>query len=200
MVFSPMFNQFTPQTTGMQIGNMQGIFAPGTLFANRNNPSGRINYFGDNRFDEQKKKLESLGSNKTINTNERPNRRGNTKPPKTVEEVINDAKKIFGGGDGTKGGKDDGTYGGFTKQDILDIQDAGFKQQNKIFQQGLAMQGFDKIAQGIQAGPQAYVEKVIPQIFAGNAAILSAGAADNRSLAGVMSQPYKQLQRMRFFS
>ena len=30
----------------------------------------------------------------------------------------------------------DGTYGGFTKQDILDIQDAGFKQQNKIFQQG----------------------------------------------------------------
>ena len=28
-----MFNQFTPQTTGMQIGNMQGMFAPGTLFA-----------------------------------------------------------------------------------------------------------------------------------------------------------------------
>ena len=194
-----MFNQFTPQTTGMQIGNMQGIFSPGTLFANRNNPSGRINYFGDNRFNEQKKKLESLGSNKTINTNERPDRK-DKKPPKTVEEVINDAKKIFGGGDGTKGGKDDGTYGGFTKDDILAIQDAGFKQQNKLFQQGLAMQGFDKIAQGIQAGPQAYVEKVIPQIFAGNAAILSAGAADNRSLAGVMSQPYKQLQRMRFFS
>jgi hypothetical protein len=200
MVFSPMFNQFTPQTTGMQIGNMQGIFAPGTLFANRNNPSGRINYFGDNRFDEQKKKLESLGSNKTINTNERPNRRGNTKPPKTVEEVINDAKKIFGGGDGTKGGKDDGTYGGFTKQDILDIQDAGFKQQNKIFQQGLAMQGIDKISQGIQAGPKAFVENVLPQIYAGQAAIMSAGAADNRSLANIMAQPYRQLQRMRFFS
>ena len=195
-----MFNQFTPQTTGMQIGNMQGIFAPGTLLANRNNPSGRINYFGDNRFDEQKKILESLGSNKTINTNERPNRRGNTKPPKTIGEVIDDAKKIFRGGDGTEGGKDDGTYGGFTKDDIIAIQDAGFKQQNKLFQQGLALQGFDKIAQGIQAGPQAYVEKVIPQMFAGNAAILSAGAADNRSLAGVMSQPYRQLQRMRFFS
>ena len=195
-----MFNQFTPQTTGMQIGNMQGIFGPGTLFANRNNPSGRINYFGDNRFDEQKKKLESLGSIKTINTNERPNRRGNTKPPKTVEEVINDAKKIFGGGDGTKGGKDDGTYGGFTKQDILDIQDAGFKQQNKIFQQGLAMQGIDKISQGIQAGPKAFVENVLPQIYAGQAAIMSAGAADYRSLANIMAQPYKQLQRMRFFS
>ena len=195
-----MFNQFTPQTTGMQIGNMQGIFAPGTLLANRNNPSGRINYFGDNRFDEQKKILESLGSNKTINTNERPDRRGNTKPPKTIGEVIDDAKKIFRGGDGTEGGKDDGTYGGFTKDDIIAIQDAGFKQQNKLFQQGLAMQGIDKIAQGIQAGPKAYVEKVIPSIFAGNAAILSAGAADNRSLANIMAQPYRQLQRMNFYS
>ena len=82
----------------------------------------------------------------------------------------------------------------------MDIQKAGFDQQNKLFQQGLAMQGIDKIAQGIQAGPQAYVEKEIPQMFAGNAALLSAGAADNRSLAGVMSQPYRQLQLMRFFS
>ena len=62
------------------------------------------------------------------------------------------------------------------------------------------MQGIDKIAQGIQAGPQAYVEKVIPQMFAGNAAILSAGAADNRSLANIMAQPYTQLRRMNFYS
>ena len=34
------------------------------------------------------------------------------------------------------------------------------EQQNKIFQQGLAMQGIDKIAQGIQAGPKAFVENV----------------------------------------
>ena len=62
------------------------------------------------------------------------------------------------------------------------------------------MGGIDKIAQGLYAGPQTYATKIVPQIFAGNAAILSAGAADNRSLAGVMGQPYKQLQLMRFFS
>lgn len=196
-----MFNQFSPQTTGMQIGNMQGMFSPGVLLANRNNPSGRKNYFGgDNRFDEQKKILESLGSNKTINTNERPDRRGNTKPPKTIGDVIEDAKKIFkfpeGGGDGTE----DGTYGGFTRKDIESIQQRGFDQQNKLFQQGLAMGGIDKIAAGIKAGPEAYVNKVVPQMFAGNAALLSAGAADNRSLAGVMGQPYQQLRLMRFFS
>ena len=196
-----MFNQFSPQITGTQMGNMAGIFDSGILLANRNNPSGRKNYF---RGDEQKKILESLGSNKTINTNERPDRRGNTKPPKTIGDVIEDAKKIFkfpegGGGDGTEGGKD-GTYGGFTREDIESIQQKGFDQQNKLFQQGLAMGGIDKIAQGIQAGPQAYVEKVIPQMFAGNAVLLSAGASDNRSLAGVMGQPYKQLQLMRFFS
>ena len=195
-----MFNQFTPQTTGMQIGNMQGIFGSGTLFANRNNPSGRTTFDGNTRFEDQLNILRNLGAKEPIDPSKRPTRRGNTKPPKTIPEVIEDIKGKFGGGDGTKGGKDDGTYGGFTKDDILAIQEAGFNQQNKIFQQGLAMQGIDKIAQGIQAGPQAYVEKVIPSMFAGNAALLSAGAADNRSLAGVMSQPYKQLQFMKFFS
>ena len=191
-----MFNQFTPQTTGMQIGNMQGMFGSGTLFANRNNPSRGSAFDGStNRFEDQLNILRGFGAKGNIDTSGRTRKQKNK--PKTIPEVIKDIKE---GGDGTKGGKDDGTYGGFTKDDILAIQDAGFKQQNKLFQQGLAMQGFDKIAQGIQAGPQAYVEKVIPQIFAGNAAILSAGAADNRSLAGVMSQPYKQLQRMRFFS
>ena len=106
--------------------------------------------------------------------------------------------------EGGKGGKGDGKEGGedgfFSKQDVLDIQKAGFDQQNKIFQQSLAMGGIDKIAQGLYAGPQTYATKIVPQIFAGNAAILSAGAADNRSLAGVMGQPYKQLQLMRFFS
>jgi len=194
-----MFNQFSPQTTGMQIGNMQGIFTPGTLFANRNNPSGRINYFGGDRFDEQKKILESLGSNKTINTNERPNRRGNTKPPKTAEDVIEDIKDKFGG-DGTKGGKDDGTYGGFTKDDIKEIQQAGFDQQNKLFQQGLAMGGIDKIAQGMQAGPQAFLQNVLPQMYAGQAALLSAGAANTRSLANVYSQPFVPIPKMGYYS
>ena len=192
-----MFNQFTPQTTGMQIGNMQGIFGPGTLFANRNNPSRGSAFDGsNNRFQDQLNFLnDKFGSKGPIDTSGRTRKQTNT--PKTIPEVIKD---VFGGGDGTKGGKDDGTYGGFTREDIMKIQEAGFQQQNKIFQQGLAMQGIDKIAQGIQAGPKAYVEKVIPQMFAGNAAILSAGAADNRSLAGVMSQPYRQLQLMRFFS
>jgi hypothetical protein len=117
-----------------------------------------------------------------------------------------DGGKTDGGktdGGKTDGGKkpgDDGTYGGFTREDIESIQQKGFDQQNKLFQQGLAMGGIDKIAAGIKAGPEAYVNKVVPLMFAGNAALLSAGAADNRSLAGVMGQPYKQLQLMRFFS
>ena len=194
-----MFNQFTPQTTGMQIGNMQGMFSPGVLLANRNNPSRGSAFDGStNRFEDQLNFLnDKFGAKGNINTTGKT--RGQKKKPKTVEDVIEDIKDKFGG-DGTKGGKDDGTYGGFTKDDILAIQDAGFQQQNKLFQQGLAMQGFDKIAQGIQAGPQAYVEKVVPSIFAGNAAILSAGAADNRSLANIMAQPYRQLQRMNFYS
>ena len=194
-----MFNQFTPQTTGMQIGNMQGIFGPGTLLANRNNPSNRgATFGGGNRFEEQLNFLnDKFGSKGPIDTSGKTRRQD--KKPKTIPEVIEDIKGKFGG-DGTKDGKDDGTYGGFTKDDIMDIQKAGFDQQNKLFQQGLAMQGIDKIAQGIQAGPKAYVEKVIPSIFAGNAAILSAGAADNRSLANIMAQPYRQLQRMNFYS
>ena len=184
-----MFNQFTPQTTGMQIGNMQGIFGPGTLFANRNNPSRGSAFDGsNNRFQDQLNFLnDKFGSKGPIDTSGKTRRQD--KKPRDIGDVIKDAGKIFKkpGGDKTD---PDGTYGGFTKDDILEIQDAGFQQQNKLFQQGLAMQGIDKIAQGIQAGPKAYDEKVIPQIFAGNAAILSAGAADNRSLAGVMSQPY----------
>jgi len=193
-----MFNQFTPQTTGMQIGNMQGMFAPGTLFANRNNPSNRGTTFGGgNRFEEQLNIIRGLGSKGPIDTSGRTRKQKNK--PKEIGDVIEDIKGKFGG-DGTKGGKDDGTYGGFTREDIESIQQKGFDQQNKIFQQGLAMQGIDKIAQGIQAGPKAYVEKVVPSIFAGNAAILSAGAADNRSLANIMAQPYRQLQRMNFYS
>jgi hypothetical protein len=202
MAFNPnIFNQFlySPQTTGMQIGNMQGMFNPEVLLANRNNPSGRINYFGDNRFNEQKKKLEGLGSNKTINTNERPNRRGNTKPSKTIGDVIDDAKKIFEGGDGTEGEKD-GTYGGFTREDIESIQQKGFDQQNKLFQQGLAMGGIDKIAQGMQAGPQAFLQNVLPQMYAGQAALLSAGAANTRSLANVYSQPFVPIPKMGYYS
>ena len=113
------------------------------------------------------------------------------KPPTTT--TTNEGGKGDGKGEG-------GEDGFFSKQDVLDIQKAGFDQQNKIFQQSLAMGGINKIAQGLYAGPQTYATKIVPQIFAGNAAILSAGAADNRSLAGVMSQPYRQLQMMRFFS
>ena len=193
-----MFNQFTPQTTGMQIGNMQGMFAPGTLFANRNNPSRGSAFDGStNRFEDQLEVIRGFGSKGPIDTSGKT--RGQDKKPRDIGDVIKDAGKIFKkpGGDKTD---PDGTYGGFTKQDILDIQDAGFKQQNKIFQQGLAMQGIDKISQGIQAGPKAFVENVLPQIYAGQAAIMSAGAADNRSLANIMAQPYRQLQRMNFYS
>ena len=107
------------------------------------------------------------------------------------------AYRKSGKGDGKGEGGEDGF---FSKQDVLDIQKAGFDQQNKIFQQSLAMGGIDKIAQGLYAGPQTYATKIVPQIFAGNAAILSAGAADNRSLAGVMSQPYRQLTRLNYYS
>ena len=192
-----MFNQFTPQTTGMQIGNMQGIFGPGTLFANRNNPSRGSAFDGStNRFQDQLNFLnDKFGSKGNIDTTGRTRKQKNK--PKTIPEVIED---VLGGGDKSKNEKDDTTYGGFTREDIESIQQKGFDQQNKLFQQGLAMQGIDKIAQGIQAGPKAYVEKVVPSIFAGNAAILSAGAADNRSLANIMAQPYRQLQRMNFYS
>ena len=111
------------------------------------------------------------------------------------------AYRKSGKGDGKGDGKGEGGEDGFfSKQDVLDIQKAGFDQQNKIFQQSLAMGGIDKIAQGLYAGPQTYATKIVPQIFAGNAAILSAGAADNRSLAGVMSQPYRQLTRLNYYS
>ena len=194
-----MFNQFTPQTTGMQIGNMQGIFAPGTLFANRNNPSNRGTTFGggNNRFEDQLEVISGFGSKGPIDTSGKTRRQD--KKPRDIGDVIEDAGKIFKkpGGDKTD---PDGTYGGFTREDIMKIQEAGFQQQNKIFQQGLAMQGIDKIAQGIQAGPKAFVENVLPQMYAGQAAIMSAGAADNRSLANIMAQPYTQLRRMNFYS
>ena len=194
-----MFNQFTPQTTGMQIGNMQGIFAPGTLFANRNNPSNRGANFGggSNRFEDQLEVISGFGSKGPIDTSGKTRRQD--KKPRDIGDVIKDAGKIFKkpGGDKTD---PDGTYGGFTREDIMKIQEAGFQQQNKIFQQGLAMQGIDKIAQGIQAGPKAFVENVLPQMYAGQAAIMSAGAADNRSLANIMAQPYTQLRRMNFYS
>ena len=116
------------------------------------------------------------------------------KPPTTT--TTNEGGKSGGKGDGKEGGED----GFFSREDIMKIQKAGFDQQNKIFQQSLAMGGIDKIAQGLYAGPQTYATKIVPQIFAGNAALLSAGAADNRSLAGVMSQPYRQLTRLNYYS
>ena len=188
-----MFNQFTPQTTGMQIGNMQGIFGPGTLFANRNNPSNRGTTFGggNNRFEDQLNILRGFGAKEPIDTSGRPDRK-DKKPPITLEDI----KKMFGGGDGTEGEKD----GGFTKDDIMAIQEAGFDQQNKLFQQGLAMQGIDKIAQGMQAGPQAFLQNVLPQMYAGQAALLSAGAANTRSLANVYSQPFVPIPKMGYYS
>ena len=114
-----MFNQFTPQTTGMQIGNMQGIFAPGTLFANRNNPSNRGTTFGggNNRFEDQLNIIRGFGAKEPIDTSGRT--RKQTNKPKTIPEVIKD---VFGGGDKPKDGKDDGTYGGFTREDKESIQ------------------------------------------------------------------------------
>jgi hypothetical protein len=183
----------------MQIGNMQGMFNPEVLLANRNNPSGRINYFGDNRANEQKKKLEEgLGSNKTININERPGRK-DKKTPTTLEDI----KKMieeWSRGDGTKDAKDDETYGGLTGKELEKLQQDAFEQQDKLFQQSLAMGGIDKIAQGYQVGPQAFLENVLPQMFAGNAAILSAGAANTRSLANVYSQPFAPIPKMGYYS
>ena len=82
MVFNPQFNQFTPQTTGMQIGNMQGIFGSGTLFANRNNPSNRSTTFGggNNRFEDQLNILRGFGAKEPIDTSGRT--RGQKKKPK----------------------------------------------------------------------------------------------------------------------
>ena len=81
MAFNPMFNQFTPQTTGMQIGNMQGIFGSGTLFANRNNPSNRGTTFGGgNRVEEQLNLLRGFGAKEPIDTSGRT--RGQDKKPK----------------------------------------------------------------------------------------------------------------------
>ena len=91
-----------------------------------------------------------------------------------------------------------GTYGGLTRQDLLDIQDAGFKQQNELFKKGMIVDAGRSIGQGLTAGPQAYVEKVLPQMFAGNAAILSAGASGNRSLAMTYGQPIQSLRRSFF--
>ena len=87
-----MFNQFTPQTTGMQIGNMQGIFAPGTLFANRNNPSNRGTTFGggNNRFEDQLNILRGFGAKEPIDTSGRT--RGQDKKPKKIGDVIEDIK------------------------------------------------------------------------------------------------------------
>ena len=84
------------------------------------------------------------------------------------------------------------------KQNIIDKELEIIKEELK--NSGKKEDMIDKISQGIQAGPKAYVEKVVPSIFAGNAAILSAGAADNRSLANIMAQPYRQLRRMNFYS
>jgi len=94
--------------------------------------------------------------------------------------------------------KEKGTYGGLTRQDLLDIQDAGFKQQNELFKKGMIVDAGRSIGQGLTAGPQAYVEKVLPQMFAGNAAILSAGASGNRSLAMAYGQPIQSLRKSFF--
>ena len=84
MAFNPTFNQFTPQTTGMQIGNMQGIFAPGTLLANRNNPSRGSAFDGStNRFQDQIKFFnDNFGSKGPIDTTGKTRKQTNT--PKSI--------------------------------------------------------------------------------------------------------------------
>jgi hypothetical protein len=62
------------------------------------------------------------------------------------------------------------------------------------------MGGIDKIAQGMQAGPQAFLQNVLPQMYAGQAALLSAGAANTRSLANVYSQPFVPIPKMGYYS
>tara|TARA_R100000231_G_scaffold17534_1_gene18136 strand:+ start:44 stop:544 length:501 start_codon:yes stop_codon:yes gene_type:complete len=91
-----------------------------------------------------------------------------------------------------------GTYGGLTFDDIEKLQKAGFDQQNELFKKGMIVDAGRSIGKGLTAGPQAYVEKVLPQMFAGNAAILSAGASGNRSLAMTYGQPIQSLRRSFF--
>tara|TARA_R100000353_G_scaffold131688_1_gene93414 strand:+ start:245 stop:826 length:582 start_codon:yes stop_codon:yes gene_type:complete len=113
--------------------------------------------------------------------------------------VLQSAKNMFSpGSGGTKEGTKEGTYGGLTFDQIKQLQELGFDRQNELLNKGMILDAGKAIGQGLTAGPQAYVEKVLPQMFAGNAAILSAGASGNRSLAMTYGQPIQSLRRSFF--
>ena len=92
-----------------------------------------------------------------------------------------------------------GTYGGLTKEDLMEIQDAGFRQQNELFKKGMIVNAGKDIGRGFMAGPQAYLQNVLPQMFAGNAAVLSAAASGTGSLAKVYGMPPMQIRRQDFY-
>jgi len=93
-----------------------------------------------------------------------------------------------------------GTYGGLTFDDIEKLQKAGFDQQNELFKKGMIVNAGKDIGRGFMAGPQAYLQNVLPQMFAGNAAVLSAGASGTGSLANVYRMPPVQIRKQGFYS
>tara|TARA_R100000654_G_scaffold10105_4_gene22703 strand:- start:4555 stop:5145 length:591 start_codon:yes stop_codon:yes gene_type:complete len=117
--------------------------------------------------------------------------------------VLQRAKNMFSPGSstgGTKEGTKEGTYGGLTRQDLLGIQKAGFDQQNELLKKGMIVNAGKDIGRGFMAGPQAYLQNVLPQMFAGNAAVLSAGASGTGSLANVYRMPPVQIRKQGFYS
>tara|TARA_Y100000591_G_C21712608_1_gene634346 strand:+ start:358 stop:948 length:591 start_codon:yes stop_codon:yes gene_type:complete len=117
--------------------------------------------------------------------------------------VLQSAKNMFSPGSstgGTEGGTKEGTYGGLTMKDLLKLQEAGFNQQNELLKKGMIVNAGKAIGQGFMAGPQAFVQNVLPQIMAGNAAVLSAGASGTGSLANVYRMPPVQIRKQGFYS
>ena len=96
--------------------------------------------------------------------------------------------------------KKKGTYGGFTFDEIKKLQEAGFDQQNELFKKGMIVDAGRSIGKGFTAGPQAFLQNVLPQMFAGNAAVLSAGASGTGSLANVYRMPPVQIRKQGFYS
>tara|TARA_R100001015_G_C4619274_1_gene175949 strand:- start:331 stop:909 length:579 start_codon:yes stop_codon:yes gene_type:complete len=113
--------------------------------------------------------------------------------------VLQSAKNMFSPGSNT-GGTKEGTYGGLTFKDLEALQEAGFKQQNELFKKGMIVDAGRSIGKGFMAGPQAFLQNVLPQMFAGNASVLSAGASGTGSLANVYRMPPVQIRKQGFYS
>jgi len=96
--------------------------------------------------------------------------------------------------------KKKGTYGGLDFEELERLQKAGFEQQDALLRKGMIVNAGKDIGRGFMAGPQAYLQNVLPQMFAGNAAVLSAGASGTGSLANVYRMPPVQIRKQGFYS